>query len=173
MRRGKGLHQLRVGDLAEVVRQIRVDHLLVARVQQPMNALHGIQRATARSIGILFRTQVRFENRRQHQRRRRLRYPIPDTRDTQRSVLTGLLLRNQDPPDRLRPVGLLLQVPRQFPKPPVHPIRFDVRYRLAVHPGGAAVTAHLLPGGGQHIGAPHLVAQRVESEAGSFLRFGM
>ena len=49
----------------------------------------------------------------------------------------------------------------------------DVRDRLAVHPGRAAVATHRLPGDREHVVAPHLVAQRVEPEARSFLRFRM
>ena len=73
----------------------------------------------------------------------------------------------------LRPVGPLLQVPRQCAQPPVHPLRLDVRDRLAVHPGRAAVAADGLPGDREHVVAPHLVAQRVEPEVGSSLRFRM
>ena len=49
----------------------------------------------------------------------------------------------------------------------------DVRDRLAVHAGRAAVATHSLPGVREHVVAPHLVAQRVELEARSFLRFRM
>ena len=72
-----------------------------------------------------------------------------------------------------RPVGPRLQVPRQRFQPPVHPERLDVRDRLAVHPGRAAVATNGLPGDREHVIAPHLVAQRVEPEVRSFLRFRM
>ena len=87
--------------------------------------------------------------------------------------LPALLLRDEHLPNRLRPVGPLLQVPRQYSQPPAHPERLDIRDRLAVHPGRAAVAADSLPGDREHVVAPHLVAQRVEPEARSFLRFRM
>ena len=44
---------------------------------------------------------------------------------------------------------------------------------LPAHPGRAAVPTHGLPGDGEYVIAPHLVAQRVEPEARNFLRFRM
>ena len=84
-----------------------------------------------------------------------------------------MLLRDENLPNRMRPIGPFLQVPRQCSQPPVYPKRLDVSDRLAVHPGRAAVAAHGLPGDCEHVVAPHLVAQRVEPEAQSFLRFRM
>ena len=168
-----GPEQVRVRDLTVVVRQVGVHHLPVARRQQPVHAPDRVIRVSARPVGVLLRFQVRFENRRQHQHRRRLRHPVPETRNAQRPELPALLLRDEHLPDRLRPVGSLLQVPRQCSQPPVHPERLDVSDRLAVHPGRAAVAADGLPGDREHVIAPHLVAQRVEPEARSFLRFRM
>ena len=170
---GDGPHQVRVRDLTEVVRQVGVYHLLVARVQQPVHALDRGVRVAARPIRILFRLQVGFEDGRRHQHRRRLRHPVPETRNAQRPELPTLLLRDEDLPNRTRLVGPRLQVPRQCSQPLVHPRRLDVRDRLAVHPGRAAVATHSLPGDREHVVAPHLVAQRVEPEARSFLRFRM
>ena len=160
-------------NLAEVVRQVRVNHLLVACVQQSMRALDGIVCAPTRTIGVLLRCQVRFEDRRQHQHRRRLRHPVPYARNAQGPKLPALLLGNENLSNRIRPAGPRLQVPRQFPKPPVHTVRLDVRDRLAVHPGRTAVAAHFPPGNRQYIVAPYLVAQRVEPKARRFLRFRM
>ena len=78
-------------------------------------------RVPTRPVGILLRLQVNLEDGRQYQRRRRLRHPVSETRYAQRPELPTL------------------QVPRQCPQPPVHPLRLDVRDRLAVHPGCAAV----------------------------------
>ena len=160
-------------NLAEVVRQIRVDHLLVAGVQQSMHVIDGIECTSSRPVGVLLRRQVHFEYRRQHQRCRRLRHPVSDARNAQGPKLPALLLRDENLTNRFGPVGPLLQVPRQFPEPPLHAVRLDVGHRLTVHPGRTAVTAHVLPGDGQHIGTPHLVAQRVEAETRRFLRFRM
>ena len=59
---------------------------------------------------------------------------IPETRNAQRPELPSLLLRDENLPNRMRPIGPFLQVPRQCSQPPVHPERIDVRDRLAVHP---------------------------------------
>ena len=160
-------------NLAVVVRQVSVHHLPVAGVQQPVHALDRVMRASARPVGVLLRLQVGFEDWRQYQHRRRLRHPVPEARNAQRPELPALLLRDEDLPNRVRPVGPRLQVPRQRPQPPVHPDRLDVRGGLAVHPGRAAVAADGLPGDREHVVAPHLVAQRVEPEARSSLRFRM
>ena len=93
--------------------------------------------------------------------------------NAQRPKLPALLLRDKDLPYRLGPVGPRLQVPRQRFQPPVHPERLNVRNRLAVHPGRAVVATNGLPGDHEHVIAPHLVAQRVEPEVRSFLRFRM
>ena len=53
-------------DLAEVVREVSVHHLPVAPVHQPMRVLDGNARTPARPIGVLFRGQMGFEDRRQH-----------------------------------------------------------------------------------------------------------
>ena len=162
-----------VRDLAVVVRQVGVHHLPVAGVQQPMYAHDRALRVSARPVRILLRLQVGLENRRQHQHRRRLRHPVPETRNAQRPELPALLLRDEDLPHRARPVGPRLQVPRQCSQPPLHPERLDVGDRLAVHPGRAAVAANGLPGNREHVRPPHLVAQRVEPEARNSLRFRM
>ncbi len=168
---GDALEQLGVRSLAEVVRPIRVHDLAVARARQPMRPLDRIVGASSRPIGGLLRGQVRLDHRRQHQQRRRLRHPIPQTRNAQCPILPALFLRNPHPPNRLRPVGPFLQLPRQSPKPPLHAPRLNVRHRLAVHPGRPAIAADLAPGNCQHIVAPHL--QRMEPMARSFLRFRM
>ena len=67
---GQNPHQFNVRDLAEVVRQIPVDHLVVTPVQEPMNPLDRIQRASFRPVAVLFRLQVRLENRCQRAGRR-------------------------------------------------------------------------------------------------------
>ena len=81
---GDGPEQVGVRNLAVVVRQVGVHHLPVARRQQPVNAPDRVMRAPARPIGVLLRLQVGLEDRRQHQRRRRLRHPVPETRNAQR-----------------------------------------------------------------------------------------
>ena len=117
---GHATQQLGMRYLAEVIGQIRVHHLPVAGVQQPMHVPDCVQRAAPRPIGAWLRLPVGLEDRCQHERCRRLRDSIPHARYAQRSVLPGLLLGNQHLPHRLRAVGAGLQVPRQFPEPLPH-----------------------------------------------------
>ena len=61
---GDGPEQFRVRDLTEVVRQVGVHHLPVARVQQPVHAVDSVVRVSARPVRILLRLQVGLEDRR-------------------------------------------------------------------------------------------------------------
>ena len=113
----EALQKLGVRNLAEVVGQVALDHLVVPRVQQAVDALHRVMGAALRPIGVLLRLQVRFEYRLQYQQRRCLRHPVPDAGNAQGSELAGLLLRDENLAHRLRCIAPLLQLPRQFPKP--------------------------------------------------------
>ena len=56
-------------------------------------------------------------------------------------------------------MGPVLQIPRQFPKPTLKPTQFDLRERLPVSPGRAAIAADPGPGLHQEIHPPDLVDQ--------------
>ena len=73
----------------------------------------------------------------QHEHGRCLRHPIPQAGNAQWPELAALLLRDQNLTHRFRYVGPVLQVPRQFPNPLLHPKRLDIRDRLPVNPGRA------------------------------------
>ena len=68
-------------------------------------------------------------------------------------------------------VSLLPERKRQFAKPPLHPIRLDIREVLTVHARCALVGAALSIGMGQDVFPADLVVQRVEAVAGFCLRF--
>ena len=170
---GQALHQLGMGNLAEVVGQIAVNNLVVPRIHEAVDAFHRVVGAPSRSVGVLLRLQVGLEYRRQHEHRRRLRHPVPDAGNAQRPRLAGLFLRDQDLPHRLRCVAPVLQIPRQFPEPATHAVCLDVREALSVYPDRAAVPANLPPGFLQEVLSPHLVDQRMEPPSGFFLSFRM
>ena len=134
--------------MAKVVRQVRVHYLPVAYIDQSVHLIDCIKRTSSRSVGVLLRWQVRFDDRRHNQHRRRLRHPVPYAGNAQWSELPAPLLRNENPPYCIRPVGPRLQVPRQLSKPPAHPVRLDVRHRLAIDSTGPAVTPDRLPSRG-------------------------
>ena len=73
--------------------------------------------------------------------------------------------------DGVRSVSLLLERKRQFAKPPLHPIRFNVRKFLTVHTRCALVGATLSVSLGQDVIAANLVVQGIEAIAGFCLRF--
>ena len=73
--------------------------------------------------------------------------------------------------DGVRSVGLLPERKRQFTKPPLHPIRLDVRKILTVHTRCALVGAALGIGLSQDVLTADLVVQGVEAIAGFCLRF--
>ncbi len=61
----------------------RVDHLVAARVQQAVDPPDRVLGASSRPVSVLLRLQVRLEDRRQNQHRRRLRNPVPQAGDAQ------------------------------------------------------------------------------------------
>src|SRR6202022_928188 len=91
-------------------------------------------------------------------------------RDAQRPEF-AIGLRYEHSSDRVRSVSLLLERKRQFAKPPLHPIRFNVRKFLAVYPRCALVGAALSVSMGQDVIATNLVVQSIEAVAGFCLRF--
>src|SRR6516162_11861564 len=80
-------------------------------------------------------------------------------------------LRYKHSSDGVRSVSLLPERKRQFAKPPLHPIRLDVREVLSIHTGCALVGAALGIGMGQDVLAADLVVQGVEAVADFCLRF--
>src|SRR5215469_806368 len=68
--------------------------------------------------------------------------PIAQGRDAQRPEF-AVGLRYEHSSDGVRSIGLLPERKRQFAKPPLHPIRLDVREFLSVHTRRAPVGAAL------------------------------
>src|SRR6516162_11414469 len=91
--------------------------------------LLGVSPGTVR---VLLGWKVGFEDRFQHQHCCRHADPITQGRDAQRPEF-AVGLRNVHSSDRSRSVSLLPESKRQFAKPPLHPIRVDIREVLTVH----------------------------------------
>ena len=117
---GDALHQFGMRYFAEVVGQVAIDHLVVPRVQECVDAFHRVVRTPLRPVGVLLRLQVGFEYRLKHEHGRCLRHPVPYAGNAQRPERAGLFLRDQNLTYRFRPVGPFPQIPRQFPEPLVH-----------------------------------------------------
>ena len=105
----------------------------MSSIQQTMHRLDRIQCVLARAVGILFGRQVGLEDRLQNQRCRCLAHSIAQTRNAQRPKL-AIGLEQKYSSYRFRSIALLSEGLRQFPEPPLHPIRFHLRKALAVHP---------------------------------------
>jgi site-specific DNA recombinase len=169
---GDALHQLGVRNAIEIAGEIRIDDLPVAGVQQTMNRLYRVLRSPLCPVGVLLRLQVGFEDRFQHEHRRRLNHPVGDRRYPQGAQL-AVRLGNPDPFDRFRSVVFLLQPFRQFPEPAFFSVCFDVFESHSIHPGGSLVGFAASVGMVEHVPSMNLVVQEVEPVPGFFLRFGM
>ena len=157
--------------LTEVVGEVRIDHFAVAPVQQPMNPPYRVLRASSRPVCVLLRLQVCLEYRPQHQHRRRLRNPIPQAWNAQWTELPRLFLRDEHPAHRIRLVGAIPQVPRQFPDPTLHSVRLDILDRHTIHSCRSAVAPDDPPRLQEEILPPYLVDEGVKAPVRFFLRF--
>ena len=164
------LQQFGMRNASEVVREVGVHDFRMATEQQLFHLDHRLLGIAPRTVGVLFRWKIGFEDRFQHQHRCCHADPIPQGRDAQRPEF-AVGLRYEHSSDRVRSVGLLPERKRQFAEPPLHPIRLDIREVLTVHARCALVGAALGIGMRQDILAANLVVQRVEAIAGFCLRF--
>jgi len=159
-----------VRNAPEVVREVGVHDFWAAAKQQRFHLDHRLLGISPRTVGILLWRKIGFEDRFQHQHRCRHADPIAQGRDAQRPEFAiGLWYEHSS--DRVRSVSLLPERKRQFAKPPLHPVRFDVREVLTVHPRCALVGAALSVGMGQDVFPADLVVQGIEAIAGFCLRF--
>ena len=100
-----------------------------------------------------------------------IRPTLPDTPNYTSAQGHDLGLRYKHSSDGIRSVSLLPERKRQFAKPPLHPIRLNVRKTLTVHTWCALVGAALGIGMRQDILTADLVVQGVEAIAGFCLSF--
>ena len=80
------MHQLRVRNRIEILRQIGVDYFGVPLIDRLVDGSNRIERTPLRAIPIGRLIEVRFENRFEHQHRRGLYDPVADRRDTERTL---------------------------------------------------------------------------------------
>ena len=161
-----------VRNSVEVTAQVRVDHLCVASIQQPVHFAHGVVRTPLRAVRILFLSQIRLKDRFQYDDCSHLYHPIFDRRYSQRPLL-AVGFGNQNPPYRLRPVALFLQCSRQLFQPCFHSLCFDPGKTLPVDSATPAVGAAAAPGPQKHIFPVDLVIQCVKAVGRICLRFGI
>jgi len=142
----------------------------MAAEQERSHLTYRLLGTSPRTVGILLRWKIGFKDRLQHQHRCRHADPIAQGRDAQRPKF-AIGLRYVHSSDGVRSIALLPERKRQFAKPPLHPIRFDVREVLTVHARCTLVGAALSIGMSQDVFAADLVVQDVEAIAGFSLRF--
>jgi hypothetical protein len=140
----------------EVVREVGVNDFRVATEQHLFHLDHRLLGISPGTVGILFWWKIGLKDRFQHQHRCRHADPITHGRDAQWPEF-AIGLRYVHSSDRIRSIRLLPERKRQFAKPPLHPIRFDVRKVLTVHARCALVGATLSIGMGQDVLAANLV----------------
>ena len=121
-----------------------------------------IERTALRAVSIGRLIEVRFENRREHQRRRGLHYPIPDSGNTERALAHSAGLGNHHPSHRLRCVAFCLHLLAQCGEPPFHSASVDAREGFPVHTGCAAVRTAADVCVGKDVFTPHFVIQKVK-----------
>lgn len=158
----QGSDQLGVRDPVEVIRQVRVDDLGVAPVEQPVDVANRVQGIVVGSIGVLLRLRIGLKDRLQDQHHSHLRHAVPDGPDPQRAWL-AIRFGEEHASRGARLIRSVLQVPRQFVQPPVTPVGFDALERLGVDPRSPTVGAAPEVGESQDVAAVHLVVQSVKA----------
>src|SRR5262245_38333483 len=113
----------------EVAAEVRIHHLGVARLEQLLHASEGIFATAPRPEAVALVRKVPFEDRLQHQAKRRLDDAIPHGRNPERAPLAAPRFRYPDAPYRLRPIRALTQLPREMCERVVE-TRFDHRNGL-------------------------------------------
>ena len=82
---------------------------------------------------------------------------------SERPLALAVRLGDVDPPHRLRPVAVSLQLLPQLFEHPIHAVGFHLGDGLSVDARRATVVAHLLPGTLENIAPSNPVVQRMET----------
>jgi hypothetical protein len=157
-------HQLVVWDAVEVAFHVRIDHRAEASGEVLADDFQRVVRASPGSEPVRAFQKVRFENRLQYQKHRRLNHPVSDVRDAQRPQFP-VGFGNIHPPHRSGAVGLVLQLAGQL-----FAFLLDLFDGHSIDPRSACVGADLRPRCIQRLGVTHQPVKAVE--AVSLLLFG-
>ena len=104
------LQQVRLRNRVEILGQVRVHDLGVSGIQRLVHRGHRLPRAASRTVSVHRVGEVRLEDWRQHQHRRRLYDAVADGRNPQRTLPDTSGLRNVHPPNRGGPIPARTQV---------------------------------------------------------------
>jgi site-specific DNA recombinase len=167
---GHGGEEASVGNGVEVGRPVGVEHLRVAPREGVGDLVQGLVGAPLRAEAVGARLEVRLEDRLPHQADGGLRHPVSDGGDPERP-LPPAPLGDEDPPDRVGPVGVRPEVLGQTREERGDPARLYGGPGAALYSGGAALGSHQGPGVTQDVGPGDLVIEEVKPEGG--LRLGL
>jgi hypothetical protein len=157
------LHQLRVGNRVEVLREVRIDHLGASLLQLLMDLLHRIDGAAPGPIPVRRIAEVGFEDGLQDELRRRLGHAVFERGNPQRPLAPSRL-RYHHPPHGLRPIPPVLQLALQLLKPTLLAVLRKLLERLPIHSRSALVPLRLPERLRQNVPSIELVVQAVEPE---------
>ena len=126
-----------------------------------------LQRVVGRQPGpepVAGREEVGFEDRLEHDLRRRHHLPVGHTRDTERPQLPRpARLWDMNAPQRPRPVRSGTQLGGELVEKAAHPGSHDIVDCDPIDARGSTVGTDLAPGPPEHVAAGDLVIERVEA----------
>src|ERR1700716_2170123 len=141
----------------------------MAPAAQPVHFLDRVYRSTNGAVAVGVVLEVRLEDRFQHELGGGLYYPIPDGRNTERS-LASVRLRYRHPPHQVGPVRLRNQFLAQASQPPLQARRLDLGKGHSVPARRARICSGQRIGVAQDVLAVNLVVEQVEAEGRLRLR---
>ena len=156
--------QGQVIDLVKTTLDVGVEHPRLAPVDRRAD---GFQRMMGRQLGtkpIACRVEVGFEDRLEHDPRRRHHHPVGHRRDPERPRLPRpTRLRDPNPPQRPRPIPSGTQPLRELVEKIAYPGALDLLDGHAIDASGSAVSTDLAPRPLQDVAAGDLVKERMET----------
>src|SRR3982075_829296 len=141
----------------------------MAPADQPVHFLDRVYRSTNGAVAVGVVLEVRLEDRFQHELGGGLDHPIPDRRNTERS-LASVRLRYRHPPHQVGPVRLRNQFLAQASQPPLQARRLDLGKGHSVPARRARICSGQRIGVSQDVLAVNLVVEQVEAEGRLRLR---
>ena len=133
-------------DLVKTALDVGVEHPRLAPVDRRPDRLQGVMGRQPGPKPVAGREEVGFEDRLEHDPRRRHHHPIGHTRDTERPQLPWpARLRDMNPPQRPRPIGPGTQLLGELVEEIAHPGAHDIVDGHAIDAGGSAVSTDLAP----------------------------
>jgi hypothetical protein len=153
-----------VRDFVETALDVGVERPQPAAVDGRPDRLQRVVGRTLRAKPVARRVEVGFEDRLEHDPRRRHHHPVGHRGNTERPGLPrSARLGDMDPPQRPRPVSAGAQLGGEPVEEVVHPGALDLVDGRAIDAGRPAVSTDLAPSPLQDIAAGDLVKEGMEA----------